>query len=142
MEKIVDSKDTKSVRNMNTAIALYDEMINKHNAVEAVNKYLVPEYIQHNPSIATGAEALGQAFGYVGHTHPTSRVEVHRIIAAGDYVWSHVIFYNLNNDDPSDKGTAGVDILKFDEEGKIIEHWDVLQEIIDPSKAANTNGQV
>ncbi|MCR9066334.1 MAG: nuclear transport factor 2 family protein [Cytophagales bacterium] len=142
MEKIVDLENTKSVRNMNTAIALYDEMINKHNAMEAVNKYLVPEYIQHNQSIGTGAEALGQAFGYVGHRHPSSRVEIHRIIAAGDYVWSHVIFFNLNNDAPSDRGTAGVDILKFNEEGKIIEHWDVLQEIIDPSTAANTNGQV
>ena len=142
MEKIVDVNDKKSVRNMETAITLYDEMINKHNAMEAVNKYLVPEYIQHNPSIATGAEALGQAFGYVGQAHPTSRVEIHRIIATDNYVWSHVIFYNLNNDDPTDKGTAGVDILKFNEEGKIIEHWDVLQDIVDASKAANTNGQV
>ena len=142
MEKIVDQKDKRSVENMNTAIALYDEMINKHNAMEAVNKYLVPEYIQHNPSIPTGAAALGQAFGYIGQAHPTSRVEIHRVIAAGDYVWSHVVFYNLKNDDAEDKGTAGVDILKFNEEGKIIEHWDVLQEMIDASKAANANGQV
>jgi predicted SnoaL-like aldol condensation-catalyzing enzyme len=53
-----------------------------------------------------------------------ARVVVHRIIAAGDYVWAHVNFLNLFNDDPDDTGIAGVDIYKFDAAGKAIEHWD------------------
>jgi hypothetical protein len=49
---------------------------------------------------------------------------VHRIIAVGDYVWAHVNFLNLFNDDPEDTGIAGVDIYKMDADGKAIEHWD------------------
>jgi predicted SnoaL-like aldol condensation-catalyzing enzyme len=53
-------------------------------------------------------------------------VVVHRIIAVGDYVWAHVNFLNLFNDDPDDTGVAGVDIYRMDAGGKAIEHWDVL----------------
>ena len=56
-----------------------------------------------------------------------ARVVVHRIIAVGDYVWAHVNFLNLFNDDPEDTGIAGVDIYKMDADGKAIEHWDTLQ---------------
>lgn len=55
------------------------------------------------------------------------RVVVHRIIAVGDYVWAHVNFINLFNDDPQDRGIAGVDIYRMNSDGKAIEHWDVLQ---------------
>jgi predicted SnoaL-like aldol condensation-catalyzing enzyme len=47
---------------------------------------------------------------------------------------------NLFNDDTQDPGIAGVDIYKMNADGKAIEHWDVLQEISDPKKAAHANG--
>jgi hypothetical protein len=53
----------------------------------------------------------------------------------GDYVWAHVNFLNLFNDDPDDTGIAGVDIYKFDAAGKAIEHWDTLQLVGDPKNA-------
>jgi predicted SnoaL-like aldol condensation-catalyzing enzyme len=65
---------------------------------------------------------------------------VHRIAAAGDYVWAHVHFINLFNDNPTDRGIAGVDIYKMNAEGKAIEHWDVLQEMGDPKNSARANG--
>jgi hypothetical protein len=65
-----------------------------------------------------------------------ARVVVHRIIAVGDYVWAHVNFLNLFNDDPEDTGIAGVDIYKMDADGKAIEHWDTLQIVGDPKNSA------
>jgi predicted SnoaL-like aldol condensation-catalyzing enzyme len=65
-----------------------------------------------------------------------ARVVVHRIIAAGDYVWAHVNFLNLFNDDPDDTGIAGVDIYKLDADGNAIEHWDTLQLVGDPKNSA------
>ena len=68
------------------------------------------------------------------------RVVVNQIIAAGDYVWAHVNFINLYNDNPQDRGIASVDIYKMNENGKAIEHWDVLQEVGDPKEATHANG--
>jgi predicted SnoaL-like aldol condensation-catalyzing enzyme len=68
------------------------------------------------------------------------RIVIHRIVAIDDYVWAHVHFINLFNDDLQDRGIAGVDIFRMDADGKAIEHWDVLQEIGDPKNAANANG--
>ena len=60
---------------------------------------------------------------------------MHRIIAVGEYVWAHVNFLNLFNDDPQDTGIAGVDIYKMDADGKAIEHWDALQLVGNPKDA-------
>jgi predicted SnoaL-like aldol condensation-catalyzing enzyme len=56
--------------------------------------------------------------------------------AVGDYVWAHVNFLNLFNDDPDDAGVAGVDIYWMDAGGKVVEHWDVLQLVGDPNNSA------
>lgn len=135
--EIVDPNDAPAVRNKKNVLALYDAMINKKNSEEAVRKFLVPNYIQHNPLVPDSAAGL---FGKMTKDRANLRVVVHRIIAVGDYVWAHVNFINLFNDDPQDRGIAGVDIYRMNSEGKAIEHWDVLQEIGDPEKAAHANG--
>jgi len=61
---------------------------------------------------------------------------VHKIIAVGDYVFAHVNFLNLFNDDPKDTGIAGVDVYKMDADGKAIEHWDTLQFVGTPENSA------
>ena len=61
---------------------------------------------------------------------------VHQIIAVGDYVWAHLNFLNLFNDDPDDSGIAGVDIYRMDAEGKAVEHWDTLQLVGTPQNSA------
>jgi predicted SnoaL-like aldol condensation-catalyzing enzyme len=101
-----------------------------------VAQYINPSYVQHNPLIPDGAAALGQFFGKVTKERARARVEVHRIIAVGDYVWAHVNFLNLFNDDPQDTGIAGVDIYKMDADGKAVEHWDTLQPVGDPKNSA------
>jgi predicted SnoaL-like aldol condensation-catalyzing enzyme len=134
------ANDAQSKKNIETVLAFYDEMINKKQASIAVEKYLTPDYIQHNPIIPTNAKSLGAFFGQVAAARQNLRVIIHRVIASGDYVWAHVNFINIFNDEVDDRGFAGVDIYRFDANGKIAEHWDVLQEVPDPKTAANTNG--
>ena len=140
MKPLIISHDVKSKRNAEAVLAFYDEMINKKHAIQATEKYLVPDYIQHDPIIPTTAKALGEFFNSVTGARKNLHVVVHHIIAGGDWVWAHVNFVNLYNDDPYDRGVAGVDIYRFNVDGKMVEHWDVLQEVPDPVKAANTNG--
>ena len=134
------ASDEISKKNVATVLALYDEMINKNQPAAAVKKFLRPDYIQHNPLIPTSAASLGDFFGQVISAHKNLHVVVHKVVASGDHVFAHVNFVNIYSDDPNDRGIAGVDIYRFDADGKIAEHWDVLQEVPDAQKSANTNG--
>ena len=136
MIEFVDANDSRAVRNKNSVLGFYDLVINKKRSEESVGRFVNTSYVQHNPIIADGAAALGQFFGKVTRERARARVEVHRIIAVGDYVWAHVKFVNLFNDDPQDTGIAGVDIYKMDADGKAVEHWDVLQVVGDPKNSA------
>jgi len=133
---LVDPNDSRAVRNKDNVLALYDLMINQKKSEEATAKFVSPAYIQHNPLIPDGSDALGKYFGQVTREHANARAVVHRIIAVGDYVWAHVNFLNLFNDEPNDTGVAGVDIYKMDADGKAIEHWDTLQVVGDPKNSA------
>jgi predicted SnoaL-like aldol condensation-catalyzing enzyme len=147
---LVDPNDSRAVRNKDNVLALYELMINQKKSEEGTAKFVSPTYIQHNPLIPDGSVALGQFFGKVTRERARARVVVHRIMAVGDYVWAHVNFLNLFNDDPHDTGIAGVDIYKMDADGKAIEHWDALQMVGDPKNSvpmvapniprANSNG--
>lgn len=135
-----DENNDKGSRNIEKLLALYDEMFNQKKPLEAARKYLSPHYIQHNPFLPDTADGTGGAFLKRLESFPNMYVKVHRIIAQGDYTWAHVNFFNIYNNEPEDLGTAGVDIFRFDEDGLILEHWDVLQEIPHPSECANNNG--
>ena len=136
MIELLDTSDSRAVRNKNNVLALYEEMVNQKRSEEAATKYVSPSYVQHNPLIPDGPEALGKFFGKIVRERAQARVIVHRIIAVSDYVWAHVNFLNLFNDDPNDTGIAGVDIYKMDTDGKAIEHWDTLQVVGDPKNSA------
>jgi predicted SnoaL-like aldol condensation-catalyzing enzyme len=133
---VVDPRDQQAVRNIDNVLTLYQMMVNESRAEEGTAKFLTPGYIQHNPLIANGSEALGKYFAGVKSAHPSAHVIVHRIIAAGDYVFAHVNFVNLLTDDPNDPGVAGVDIYKMDADGRAVEHWDTLQLVGDPTNSA------
>lgn len=135
MIELVDPNDARAVGNKDNILALYDLMINKMEAEQAVAQFFAPQYIQHNPLVPDGAAELARFFDKKAKDRANLR-----IVAIDDYVWAHVQFMNLFTDDPQDRGIAGVDIFKMDADGKAIEHWDVLQEIGDPKNAAHANG--
>ena len=136
MIQLVDVNDSRALRNKDNVLGWYDLMINKKQAEAAAAKYVSPDYIQHNPLIPDGADGLGKFFGQVTKERTRARVVVHRIIAVGDYVWAHVNFLNLFNDDADDTGLAGVDVFRMDADGRAIEHWDVLQAVGDRQNSA------
>ncbi len=95
-------------------------------------KYLGSNYRQHNPQAGDGAEAFIAFVHYFTKAFPNFRIDVKRMVAEGDLVFMHSHLVR----EPGDRGSAVVDIFRL-EDGKIVEHWDVVQEV--PEKAANNN---
>lgn len=117
--------------NKEKVIRFYQKAINEKD-FEAAEAYLGDTYIQHNPVAADGKEGLKNFIGYLKAKAPQYHSEIKKAFADGDYVILHV--HNIPT--PGARGKAIVDIFRLDN-GKIVEHWDVIQEI--PEKAANTN---
>lgn len=112
-------------RNKANALAFYDMAFNQHKVAEATEQFIGAEYWQHNPTVADGGKAFVDAFAPFLKEHPESQAEVKRAAADGDLVMLHV----HSKISKSDKGEAVVDIFRFDEQGKIVEHWDVIQAV-------------
>jgi predicted SnoaL-like aldol condensation-catalyzing enzyme len=117
-------------QNKQTVLAFYTEAFNDKQPEDAVAKYIGSRYIQHNPQAPDGPEAFIQFVRGFSAQFPDLSVEVKRAIAEGDFVMTH----SLLKTSPSDRGTAAADIFRL-EDGKIVEHWDVVQPV--PETAAN-----
>ena len=113
------------------------EVLSTRPTIESVGKYVSDQYIQHSTQLPNGRQPLAMLFKGSTDEYPVA-IDVHRVIVDGNSAMAHVNFRNLDNDDPNDMGMAAVDIYLFDSEGKIVEHWDVLQTV--PSHAPNPNG--
>jgi predicted SnoaL-like aldol condensation-catalyzing enzyme len=112
--------------------AFYDAALNQKD-FDAASKYLGNRYTQHNPTAADGPEGLKAFIAFLKDKFPNNRSEIKRIFADGDYVIVHVHAVR----EPGTRGNAIIDIFKL-ENGKVVEHWDVVQPI--PEKPANNNG--
>ena len=118
--------------NKKTVVEFYELAINRKD-FDAASKHLGPRYIQHNPVAADGAEGLKGFIGFLRSKFSDSKSEIKRVFAEGDYVILHVHAVR----EPGTRGRAIIDIFRL-ENGKIVEHWDVAQDV--PEKAANSNG--
>ena len=118
--------------NKKLVTAFYEAAINQKD-FEAAVKYLGSQYKQHNPTAGDGAEGLKGFIDYLKTRFPAQRGDIKRVVAEGDLVVLHV--HSTRGDNTP--GRAIVDIFRV-EKGKVVEHWDVIQDI--PEKAANSNG--
>ncbi len=120
-------------QNKTNVIAFYEQMFNDCAPREAVKRYVGAEYIQHNPHVASGKQGFIAYFEKMAAQYPGKRVVIKRCLADRDHVVLH-----CHQIWPDGLEYAGIDIFRLDRAGKIVEHWDVLQEM--PTSSAHDNG--
>ncbi len=113
------------------AVALY-KMAYYGKPKEAMERYVGNEYMQHNPDVADGKQGFIDYFDRMQKEYPKKQIEIVRVISEGDLVALHTPQTWPGNDQ-----YVIMDFFRFDEHGKIVEHWDAIQKI--PEKAANEN---
>jgi predicted SnoaL-like aldol condensation-catalyzing enzyme len=118
--------------NKKTVLEFYEAGLNKKD-FEVASKYFGPKYIQHNPGAPDGIEGFKGFLAFLREKFPNSKSEIKRVFAEGDFVILHVHAVR----EPGTRGRAIVDIFRL-ENGKIVEHWDVAQDI--PEKMPHNNG--
>jgi predicted SnoaL-like aldol condensation-catalyzing enzyme len=131
----IPGTDAALERNKNNVLAFYDLMFNQTRPADAMRLYGGATYTQHNPEVPDGREAFVAFFEKMAQDYPGKSVRFVRVFAEGDYVTLH-----SEHRFPGFRGGswAAMDIFRLDRDGKIVEHWDVLQKV--PGKSANGNG--
>lgn len=118
--------------NKKNAVAFY-QMSYDGNPAEAVRLFVGDEYIQHNPLVGDGPDPFIEYFERMYKEYPEKSIEFVRIIAEGDLVALHTHQVWPGNDQ-----YVTMDFFRFDDNGKIVEHWDAMQQIPDGSANGNT----
>ena len=118
-------------QNRQVVLAFQEQFFNQHD-LHAADRYIVENYVQHNPTVPDGRKALVDTFGPVFEKNPQAHSQIIRSAVDCDLVYVHV-HSTLN---PADRGRAIVNIYRVND-GKIIEHWDVIQPV--PEQSANGN---
>ena len=117
--------------NRTLVLDFYEQFFNQHRVDEAA-EVVVDHYIQHNPHVPDGKAPFVGYFKGFFQDNPQSRARIVRSATADDLVYLHVHMTNGEED----RGQAVIDIFRV-KDGKIIEHWDVIQQV--PETAANAN---
>jgi predicted SnoaL-like aldol condensation-catalyzing enzyme len=119
-------------QNKKNAIEFY-KMAYEGTPRQAVESFVGDDYIQHNPLVGNGKEPFITYFERMGKEYPEKSIEFVRAIAEGDLVSLHT-----HQTWPGNEQYVTMDFFRFDENGKIVEHWDAMQQIPEDSENGNT----
>ena len=119
-------------QNKKNAIAFY-KMAYEGNPKQAIDQFVGSEYIQHNPDVANGTQGFISYFERMQKEYPNKTIEFVRCIAEGNLVALHT-----HQTWPGNDQYVTIDFFRFDENAKICEHWDAIQQIPPASKNPNT----
>jgi predicted SnoaL-like aldol condensation-catalyzing enzyme len=117
--------------NKQNAIAFY-RMAYLGEPAEAVKRYVGDEYIQHNPLVKDGKDGFIEYFDKMTRDYPDKEIEFVRAVAEGDLVVLHT-----HQTWPGGDEYVTMDFFRFDDNGKIVEHWDAIQLIPAETKSGN-----
>ena len=123
--------DATGEANKKIVLAFYEAALVKFDA-QTARSYLGASYTQHNPTAPDGVDGVMGLIKFLKEKYPQRSGSIKRVMADGDLVMLHV----HSKPTPEDRGTAIVDIFRL-VDGKIVEHWDVMQAV--PETAKNTN---
>ncbi len=131
LQPVSAAETPQEAANKKVVLAFYEQGLNQKDFA-AASQYFGKSYIQHNPLAADGPAGFKKFLEFLRAKFPNSHSEIKQAWADGDYVILHVHAVR----EPGTRGNAIVDIFRL-EDGKIVEHWDVIQPI--PETAANPN---
>jgi predicted SnoaL-like aldol condensation-catalyzing enzyme len=123
----------RETRNARTAIALTDLSENKHLVELAARRYIDARLIGHNAYAPDGRAGFIQLVGALVRANPDYTHFIGRVVTQGDYVVLHGLV-KLNR---GDRGTVAIDIFRFNAAGKVVEHWDALQPVVEHTNSGH-----
>ena len=119
-------------QNKQNAIAFY-KMAYEGNPKKAMELYVGDDYIQHNPLVGNGKQPFIDYFNKMETKYPDKTIEFVRAVAEDDLVALHT-----HQVWPGNEEYVTMDFFRFDKNGKIVEHWDAMQQIPETTLNGNT----
>ncbi|MBX3567544.1 MAG: nuclear transport factor 2 family protein [Rhizobiaceae bacterium] len=118
--------------NKAVVVGFLKTVFDEHKVDEGIDRFMGPAYTQHNPGVPDGREAFRAFFKEFFSSRPQARFSIKRVFCEGDHVTVHAHW----TENPHDRGSAVMDIFRV-ENGRVVEHWDVIQAI--PEQIAHPN---
>jgi len=126
------SRTPQEQANLDLVLAMFAEMLNPMDST-AVDRFIDADYIQHNQSVQPGQQPLKDFLDMIKGRNPEAVHDVKRAFVDGDHVTVH---YHVRRW-PGDLGWAVIDIFRI-ENGKVKEHWDVMQDVVEGGPNPNS----
>jgi predicted SnoaL-like aldol condensation-catalyzing enzyme len=117
-----------AAKNKKMVVEFYQKLFGDKD-ISVIDQYIAEDYIQHNPIAADGRQAIKDIATKWIANQPKTKVDFQKVAADGDLVFLHIKSKSF-----SGKDVSLIDIFRL-KDGKIVEHWDVMQEV--PDKSAN-----